>query len=399
MRYEDIRFDQDGTLLTGDLQTGHAENLFVFSHGWNSSEDSARRLYSSLFGRMAPMLSGEAAFAGVLWPSLLFPEDEPAADGPVIGTATQSAPGILVSAAAGGTVTTALASAFPGQEDDLAEIGALLDSRPQDPDKLQRCHRLISGLVTSPPSAEEDAGEAAALDRPYQEVFGAMAALAPAGGSHAQGVDLFQTMWAGARETLRALSYYEMKNRAGVIGRRGLGPLLDRLIRRNPGLRVHLMGHSFGARLAAYALTGLPPGVQAGSLMLIQAAFSHFAFVAGRGALSGYGSRVAGPLVSTFSTADRALSWWYPMASRLARQDTSSEAAHRWGALGHDGFDGAASTPLAAAGRPYAFRPGGFHNLDANAVINRRLSFLAGAHSDIERDEVAWAAVAAAGLS
>jgi hypothetical protein len=33
-------------------------------------------------------------------------------------------------------------------------------------------------------------------------------------------------LWTGAREVLRTLSYYEMKNRAGLIGQQGLGPLL-----------------------------------------------------------------------------------------------------------------------------------------------------------------------------
>ena len=50
-----------------------------------------------------------------------------------------------------------------------------------------------------------------------------------------------------------------MKNRAGTVGRNGLGPLLGRL---PAGVRVHLVGHSFGARLVSFALAGLPAGAR-----------------------------------------------------------------------------------------------------------------------------------------
>ena len=78
-------------------------------------------------------------------------------------------------------------------------------------------------------------------------------------GSSAQGQpNPFSTLWNGAEEVLRSMSYYEMKNRAGVIGQKGLGPMLGKLAAADRGIRVHLMGHSFGARLVAYSLSGLP---------------------------------------------------------------------------------------------------------------------------------------------
>ena len=46
---------------------------------------------------------------------------------------------------------------------------------------------------------------------------------------------------------MRTTSYYEMKNRAGVIGQNGLGPLLATLAPAGSPLRVHVIGHSFGA--------------------------------------------------------------------------------------------------------------------------------------------------------
>src|SRR5262249_62020396 len=131
---------------------------------------------------------------------------------------------------------------------------------------------------------------------------------------------IFDKWWHGARELLRTLSYYEMKNRAGVIGERGLGRLLGTLRGRNGQLRVHLLGHSFGARLVAFSLRGLPASAVGGSspvksLLLIQAAFSHFAFSPTKpGALAGFANRVDGPLVATHSVHDRPVGTWCPAA-------------------------------------------------------------------------------------
>ena len=112
------------------------------------------------------------------------------------------------------------------------------------------------------------------------------------------------------------------------------------------------MGHSFGARLVSYALAGLPAGLTGAaspvkSLTLIQGAFSHFTFASTLpfdgsrgGELAGRGARVDGPLLATFTAADRAVGWWYPAASMLARQDNQAadDVTYQWGAMGHDGY-------------------------------------------------------------
>ena len=202
----------------------------------------------------------------------------------------------------------------------------------------------------------------------------------------------------------------------GVIGQHGLGPLLANLARPDGPPRIHLMGHSFGARLVSYSLAGLRDE-QTGaaspvkSLTLIQGAFSHFTFASTllvdpsqSGALAGDGNRVDGPLLATFSSADRAVGWWYPAASMLADQDSEAavDLTYRWGAMGHDGYQqnpAPSTVSLAPAGNPYDFEPAKFYDLDANAVICNDLSAFAGAHSDIRHPEILWAVVSAAGLA
>lgn len=408
--YYELTFAADGTLtsdggLPAAVSAGGITSLFVFSHGWNDSVQTARGLYRAMFGMLAGMLGPDqptTAVAGVIWPSLLFPEDDPS------GPGTPST---------GAQLAAALAPAFPGQEQNLTTMGTLLDQQPQDAAQLVRFHQLASGLVTTPVLAPEDAGPAAAITGDTGAVFGQAAAMSKTPSSGAQGLpNPFQALWSGGKEVLRSMSYYEMKNRAGVIGQRGLGPLLAALAApAGPPLRVHLMGHSFGARLVSFALTGLPATAVGGaspvkSLSLIQGAFSHFSFArptpcpaVPAGALAGVLDRVDGPLLSTFTAADRAVGWWYPAASMLAHQDAESltDLGYQWGGMGHDGCQqspAAATVPLQPQGFDYDFASGSCYLLDANQIICANQSAFSGAHSDIQHPEVVWAVRSAAAV-
>ncbi len=174
---------------------------------------------------------------------------------------------------------------------------------------------------------------------------------------------------------------------------------------------MHLVGHSFGGRLVAFSLTGLPDDLDpspVASLTLLQGAFSHFAFadhlpapLSGPGGLKGRQSRVAGPLVSCFSSHDSALGVLYPLAA-LASLDNAaglSDAAYPWGAMGHDGAQNlkAPTVPVKPAGSAYSFNAGQFTNVDCASVVKAGAP-PAGAHSDIVHPELAWIVLTAAGL-
>jgi hypothetical protein len=410
LNYYELDFNADGTLNSDGgvleaVQAGGIQDVFVMSHGWNSGVDSARSLYQAMFTMLAGMIPGKLGTSiavGIIWPSLLFPDDDPATAKAIPSTGQQ--------------LTAALQPAFaPLQQQSIATLGDLLDQQPQDAAKLQQFHSLASGLVTSPVLAPEDAGQQASIDGETAAVFGNAAAMSKTPANSAEGIpNPFTTLWSGAREVLRSMSYYEMKNRAGVIGRNGLGPVLGKLAAADAGIRVHLMGHSFGARLVSYSLSGLPhaasgPNSPVKTLFLIQGAFSHFAFaspvpdvlVIGPGALSSFAGNVNGPLLSTFTAADRAVGWWYPAASMLAHQDcqSASDLNYQWGGMGHDGYQqasGGITVKLAAQGTAYNFEPGKFYLLDSNAVICADQSPISGAHSDIRHAQVVWPIVDAA---
>ena len=173
---------------------------------------------------------------------------------------------------------------------------------------------------------------------------------------------------------------------------------------------MHLIGHSFGARLVSFALSGVgaPADSPVASLLLLQGAFSHWSFAHAQdnpfgspGALNAYADRVHGPLVATHTVYDWAVGVWYPKASFLAQQDTEAAVADRWGGMGADGFQ--AVKPAedkampAQGGTSYGFAPGTFYRVDAASVINNTTGEpFAGAHSDIRKPPVAQLAAAAA---
>ncbi len=191
--------------------------------------------------------------------------------------------------------------------------------------------------------------------------------------------------WDGAQELLRQATYYAMKRRAGTVGERGLGAVLGRLAEAAPGVRVHLVGHSFGARLVSFALRGLPKEVRTvKSVTLLQGAFSHYAFAAelphdarAGGALRGRQSRIDGPLVCCYSRHDGALSRFYPLASRMAGDSQGVLAAvlgPKWGAMGHDGVQAVPGTvrlTIADAVKPAKLPVSGCVNVDAAAVVRQ----------------------------
>jgi hypothetical protein len=306
---------------------------------------------------------------------------------------------------------------FPSdaEQEALGRLETLLAERPRDPDALRVFQEQLAVLAAGPDAAAavEDQPEEALLTDDPEPLFASFADLSPSNteGGAAALSDPWKRVWNGAREAMRAASYYTMKKRAGIVGRDGLGPLLGGLSG-SQDVSVHLIGHSFGARLVSFSLTGLPGGAAGStsavkSMFLVQGAFSHFAFARTLpfhkegGALAGQQQRVDGPIVVTHSKRDLALADLYPRASLIRGQNTAAKnnLLYRWGAMGWDGAQEVAAVRagVGPVGTTYAFSPGEFLNLDCNKLIKDGHG-PSGAHSDIIHPELGWAAVAAAGL-
>jgi len=244
----------------------------------------------------------------------------------------------------------------------------------------------------------------AALDSPMarQILVGAMRAAVPQGLApsvfHLLPVEILlrrlsesQPLRQGLLNLSNLTTFYQMKERAGVLGGTGLAPILDEISRQYPDTRIHLAGHSFGARLITAAADAVDGPVQ--SLTLLQGAFSHHGFaksingVAGafRGVIEK--CKVSGPVAVTHTRNDQAVGLAYALASRVAGQEAAflGDSSDRFGGIGSNGAVGtpeAIQRTLLPRGTEYKFQPGKIHNFKADTFIR--------SHSDIVNPEVGW---------
>jgi hypothetical protein len=422
--YAEVQFTTSGAaadpsqvLAAVDLvASSGATDVLVLAHGWNNDMPTARRLYNSLTDQIAAVRGGvpEAAGRGIavigaLWPSVRWADED----------------GIAGGGASVGTPATALHT----------RIGVSVDDRPA----ADRLKALVSDLETSPaaragflnelrnlmPSdvADDDPPPLSLLTGDTEEVFavaggpdtdlfdtadsdggaagidlarmGGSGDAAPALGGGVGLLDLGRDALRAARNLLNVTTYYTMKDRAGKVGAIGVAGLLDDLKTANPGVRRHLAGHSFGARVVAAAAAHHRP---IHSVTLLQGAFSHHGFAEDyddqghngffRAALET--GRFTGPLVVTHTVNDKAVGLAYAIASRLARQAASGLGGpdDLYGGIGRNG---ALKTPEAFApptdlldvGGSYPFAAGKVHNLKGDRFIS--------SHGDVTSPQVAYA--------
>ena len=418
--YWELNFDDDGRARDGaehekilqELAASSVRDVFIFSHGWNNDRAMARKLYGGLFEKAQSVLRKRNAIdkaagiglLGVVWPSRRWSDETPPeGEGVAVASEERKSDADLV---------RELKDSFPAPEKQQAldEMADLLEAKPEDNESLERFKACIEALLTAPdiePDAEPGEGNGL-TEGTAEEVFQRFQDFADVDSTGgAAGFNPFAKLWGGAKEALRQASYFTMKKRAGIVGEKGLAPFVTRIGALTPARRVHLVGHSFGARLVSFSLKGLEDGTEAPSgspvksMTLLQGAFSHYAFAASlphdrdrSGALKGMQARVDGPIVISHTLFDTACSDLYPAASIVSRQDAAAlpNLNIRWGAMGHTGAQAsdAIEKEIVGVGSALELSDRRITNLDANAII-RTGGMPSGAHSDLLHEEVAWA--------
>jgi hypothetical protein len=336
------------------LQDG-VTDLLVLAHGWNDDSLAAHALYDGLTSALVRAGGAPPGLAvlGILWPSKRF-DAAPVTAAAFIADPAGATTGTIVADPAGvasGTVVAdpsgAAAAAFvTGLR---SQVGAELGGMPAT-------------------AAWTDPGD-------QQEAFFGMDPGAL--------LERFGPIEDGIAGVLNLATYYEMKARSGAVGK-GLAGVLAAVRAARPYLRLHLAGHSFGARVAASALIN-GPALPVSSATLIQGAFSHFGLAhkwdgahdgAFRAALTG--DRLTGPLVVTYSRHDEVLGIAYALASRMAGQQDSAlgPIGGRHDHFGAIGANGALATPeslwapmTGIGGQEYVFTAGAVNNLESSAYI------------------------------
>ncbi|GIH24995.1 hypothetical protein Aph01nite_33050 [Acrocarpospora phusangensis] len=349
-------------------------DVLVLSHGWNNDMAAAEDLYEKLAASLdsVPRPAGmRLVVIGVLWPSVRW-----AADGMLAGGGLAVEGGAeLLRAEIAETVTD-------------PERAAALDALVSDLGTAEAQERFLELLREAlPASAPEDeepppslltVGDAATAFALAAEPL--PLALLPEDPGGAAGLPSFGDVFNAGRLLLNTTTYFTMKERAGTVGGTGVARLLNELATVAPGVRRHLAGHSFGARLVIAAAQRHAP---VHSITLLQGAFSHFALATDfEGSKDGLfqnvlsPGRLAGPMLITHSARDLAVGLAYAIISRLARQNASGVGGPD-DAYGGIGRNGALRTPQVAAppdellevGGTYEFRPGRVYNLRSDPFV------------------------------
>ncbi len=392
------------------LATSGPTDVLVLVHGWNNDMLDAADLYERL-GRVLcadPSANADPArrFAavGVLWPSKRF-------------TQPAHVPGGGASLGGPGADVEGVVARLRGQLGDTldpTDVDEVADLLRDVEDLVLARDRLVELVLARWPSDDLDAEELPETfrDAPTGEALTALAirpSLTDLGGlPRRDGADVGSALGmftgkglAGAVNLLNVFTYFTMRHRAGVVGARGVHAMLRAIRQRAPSARLHLVGHSFGARMATAAVQGSGTPVEVSSLCLLQAAFSQHAFARDfRGRTGLYRSVaaegvVSGPILVTHTRNDRAVAIAYALASRLAGQVASLVGRRDdFAGLGAVGAN-PGSTPEArdvGAERDWSsirLTAGRINNLDGDAVV--------GGHSDIATPAMARAVWAALG--
>jgi hypothetical protein len=367
------------------VRSGDFTDVFVFSHGWNNDWKAATHRYNGFvdgfIAQRADDPDRRALLLGIFWPSALLvmpgerepvfaaavgdeprePESDDLAD--IVEELDRDAAARVRELAArralderGAEELAALLA--PVYRSDGPELGE--DGTP--PAAPQLAESWLSGTAPVAPQPPPAAAQAGGED---DDDFGVVAGR-QAGPQAAGLLDAFNP-----RNAIRAASVWLMKDRAGRVGAEAVGPLVREALVESEA-RVHLVGHSFGAKVALSALCSRPVARPVHSVLLLQPAVNHLCFAeAGGGqAAGGYRTaldRVERPVFSTYSAHDAPLTRFFHWALRRSG-DLREPLPAAWpeppspyaalGGFGPHGADGDTQRiPLKEPGRAYTLDP------------------------------------------
>jgi hypothetical protein len=421
MPYYIVPFDKRGVCqgprprqhLVDTLADDPFSDVFLFSHGWNNDWTVATRRYEDFIEGYRDLRRRESLpfppgyrplLVGIFWPStaLVFGERE---RGP--GFATAGTP-------------EAMDEEVAAERREVEELAADLA-----PEQAEAFYRLAQKDALDEAEARELAALAIELrrgadgvddelglepDLTVDELLRAWSAASTAddeiddliagGGAGAAGAGGFFAKL-DPRQIVRALTVYQMKDRAGRVGARGVGPLLRDILASSQA-KVHLIGHSYGGKvvLSATSFGGdLPRKVR--SMLLLQPAVSHLCFaerVPGTnpprpGGYRNALARVESPILSTYSEHDGPLTGLFHNALRrdsdLGEEGIAAAAGNppsKFAALGGFGPRKAGEKLIEVLDptTPYGFEPGvPIYGIDGTRTIH--------GHGDISNPSTWWA--------
>ncbi|MBS9375359.1 hypothetical protein [Rhodococcus sp. B50] len=420
-----LRFDKNGRLIsprTAEMflaAAREATDVICFSHGWNNIYARALGAYRDFIGGFIAQRRDlglplppnyRPVLLGIIWPSTSFVM--PWESGPDI-----AASGSDESARRQEEMLSFVTDSLDSS--DVATLVELVDGQTGLADRdARRAVEIVSAELAR--EADPDTGSEPPDVESLLEVWRSLdSATAPwtgpvdeddigtVGGAATGGTS---PRAAGAsdldpRNLLRTATVWKMKARAGVVGAEGVGPLIRAVLAGNSTTRLHLVGHSFGARVVLSAVASAEPPRPARSMLLLQPAVNRWCFaskVAVTGVEGGYRpvtARVEYPILTTFSSFDQPLHTFFHLAVRGSSLGEPRVAAlgDAWlygalGGYGPEGLDGrCVTTPAlaAGAGRYDLAGPAEVIAVDGSVPIGHRPAI--NGHSDVSNPVTYWA--------
>ena len=429
LQHFDIEFDKHGRIFDQAQLSAivgavpQFTDLIVMSHGWNNDMADARALYDRLIQSLdklvadnkVPGVAGrKLAAVRIFWPSKRFTDEEliPGGGAASAAPANDAALVAMLERLKNDPERLGQKSINPVRAAALDRAKALIPRISDSEDARREFVDKLRAILNPDAAHKEDASLeffTQDADTLFDEMSDPVSAPLATGGGGAAGLDaneggaaglkdMLGGVIAGARRLVNFTTYYEMKERAGTVGRTGVTQMLTAIRQAKPDVRLHLVGHSFGGRLVTAAANELPPGGKGVTMTLLQAAYSHNGLAVkfdgkNDGAYRRIVSekRVPGPIVITHTKNDKAVGIAYPLASRIALQNAAAfgDENDPYGGMGRNG---AQHTPEAKdkagdmkpVGTAYPpFGPGGIYNLRADAFIKD--------HNDVTGFQVAYA--------
>lgn len=437
-----VEFDKNGNGELKQELPANCEDVIVVSHGWNNNQEEAENLYRRLFSNMVQVAIDHAevmpndkrtiidktTILGVIWPSKKFdelmtdlPDEAVHKDGALSGNGDGDAEFSKKKIQEALNKLKTLYSADPNAAPIIESLRALAETIETDTNsqaefvqQLRQLFNSTGGMLDQEP---DDASDRFLYDDKQAVFDNAMREPAPEQAFMDSKKDLKEVRAANffgrlvsapvraVVSLLNMTTYYEMKRRAGIVGREGVARMLDDIGAHNHVKRIHLVGHSFGARVVtAAAMQATTEKIH--SMSLLQAAFSHNAFSESE---AGFfrnvirNKKVKGAVIVTHTANDRAVGLAYPIASRLARDAARGILGgpdDKYGGLGRNGAQKmnadevfADTSKLLQDGATYQFRSEKIHNLEGSDYI--RANSGGDAHGEVYGKEVAWAILSA----
>jgi hypothetical protein len=405
--------------VLGEARSGPFNHVHIISHGWNNVFKDAVSLYREFFTgyfdlRKANGISDQdykPLLIGIIWPSTALVSDDDATPRfaatlpPEVEEADQFA-------------KQALASEI--RDEDVARFHELANLRRalSHDEALEFAHLLMPILDRKDPVGEEisqkvtperlvkaweDAQRPAAQDRSRQTGEAGMLPVDEEAASPAPVPQ--QPASAGFFDFLdpvkivRTASVFQMKDRAGTVGSFGVSPIVQELA--GLPLKIHLTGHSFGAKVVLSALCHPDADLKVRSMLLLQPAVNYLCFAKNiQGHPGGYVKaldRVELPILTTFSSHDSPLTAFFHVALRrdgdLAEQRIAGAPSQfaALGGFGPGGMEDGTSTTLDIAGPPeqYKLQQPGIRLIALDGSKDARIN----SHGDVRNRFTEWALV------